>query len=78
MRAMAIRPVLAAAQLADKKVPTLAGAQQIAAAAQAIAAANNLRHSMAVGQFEFSAAADMVKVLERQGRPGLCPGPAKG
>ncbi len=38
----------AAAQLADKKVLTLAGAQQIAAAAQAIAVKNNFRQSIVV------------------------------
>ena len=59
MKAVAIRPVLAAAlllatlhgaaaQLADKKVLTLAGAQQIAAAAQAIAVKNNFRQSIVV------------------------------
>ncbi len=59
MRAPVIRPILAAtlllvtlhgaaAQLADKKVLTLAGAQQIAAAAQAIAVKNNFRQSIVV------------------------------
>ncbi len=59
MRARAIRPAVAAAlllgtlhgaaaQLADKKVLTLAGAQQIAAAAQAIAVENHYRQSIVV------------------------------
>jgi glc operon protein GlcG len=38
----------AAAQLADKKVLTLAGAQQIAAAAQALAVKNNFKQSIVV------------------------------